>query len=85
MGIHVDSKKVYLKDMTKMEAEQRGRPFKVRRPLIALYFEEIVNMTDSIPNKDCSFVVMLPINPMQYDCKNRRNGYLAASCLEATM
>ena len=38
--------------MTKMEAEQRGRPSKARQPLIALAFEEVIDMAESIPNKE---------------------------------
>ena len=66
--------------MTKMEAEQRGRPSKARQPLIALDFEEVIDMAKSIPNKETApLVIMLCNNPIQYDCTNGQNGYAAAS------
>ena len=54
-----------------MEAEQRGRPSKARRPLIALEFEEVIDMAESIPNKETApLVIMLCNNQIQYDCAN---------------
>ena len=54
-GIHVDSRRVYLKDMTKMEEEQQGRPSKARRPLIALEFEEVIERPNHCPTKKLQF------------------------------